>query len=74
MGPILEKSSNPFRTLVLGLLVSCPYTTCTEGCTLGKLHNGLSIDEKHEYTQRLSDEEIKKHFGAIRTLLRKKIV
>jgi len=57
MGPILEKPSNPSRTLVLGLLVSC-FTTCLEGCPLRKLHNDLSIEEKHEYALGLSDEEV----------------
>ncbi len=59
MGPILEKPSNPSRTLVLGLLVSCRFTTCTEDCSLRKPHNDLSIEEKDEYAQGLSDEEIK---------------
>jgi len=59
MGPILEKSSNPSRTLVLGLLVSCRYTTCTEDCPLKGLHKDLSFEEKHEYALELSDEEVK---------------
>jgi uncharacterized protein (UPF0179 family) len=59
MGPIFEKPSNPSRTLVLGLLVSCRFTECAEDCPLRKLHNDLSIEEKDEYAQVLSDEEIK---------------
>ena len=58
MGPILEKPSNPSRTLVLGLLESCRFTTCVEDCPLRKLHNDLSIEEKHEYALGLSDEEV----------------
>jgi len=58
MGPILEKSSNPSRTLILGLLVCCRYTTCAKDCPLRKTHNDLSIEEKHTYAQGLSDEEI----------------
>ena len=57
MGPILEKPSNPSRTLVLGLLVSC-FTTCLEDCPLRKLHNDLSIEEKYYYALGLSDEEV----------------
>jgi hypothetical protein len=59
MGPILEKSSNPSRTLVLGLLVSCRFTTCAEDCPLRELHNDLSIEEKYEYALELSDEDVK---------------
>ena len=59
MGPILEKPSNPSRTLVLGLIVSCSFTTCADDCPLRKQHNDLSIGEKHKYAQGLSDEEIK---------------
>ena len=58
MGPILEKPSSPSRTLVLGLLVSCRYTTCAEDCPLRKKHDDLSLEEKYEYAQGLSDEEI----------------
>ena len=59
MRSISEKSSNPSRTLVLGLLVSCRYTTCAEeDCPLRKTHDDLSIEEKYEYAQGLSDEEI----------------
>ena len=58
MGSISEKPSNPSRTLVLGLLVSCRYTKCVEHCPLRKTHNNLSIEEKYEYTQGLSDKEI----------------
>jgi hypothetical protein len=58
MGSILEKPSSPSRTLVLGLLVSCRYTTCAENCPLRETHNNLSIKEKHEYAQGLSAEEI----------------
>ena len=32
---------------------------CAEDCPLRKPHNDLSIEEKDEYAQRLSDEEIK---------------
>jgi len=58
MGPILEKPSNPSRTIVLGLLASCRYTTCAEDCSLRETHSDLSIEEKYEYAQGLSDEEI----------------
>jgi hypothetical protein len=58
MGPILEKPSNPSRTLVLGLLVSCHFTKCVEDCPLRKIHNDLSMEEKHEYALGLSDEEV----------------
>ena len=58
MGSISEKPYNPSRTLVLGLLVSCRYTKCAEDCLLRKTHNDLSIEEKYEYAQGLSDEEI----------------
>ena len=59
MGPILEKPSNPSRTLVLGFIVSCRFTECAEDCSLRKPHNDLSIEEKDKYAQGLSDEEIK---------------
>ena len=63
MEPIFEKPSNPSRTLVLGLLVSCCFTECAEDCPLRKAHNDLSIEEKieekDEYAQGLNDEEIK---------------
>ena len=59
MGTIFEKPSNPSRTLVLGLLVSCCFTECAEDCPLRKSHNDLSVEEKDEYAQGLSDEEIK---------------
>ena len=58
MGSISEKPANPSRTLVLGLLVSCRYATCTEDCPLRKTHDDLSLEEKYEYAQGLSDEEI----------------
>ena len=58
MGPILEKPSNPSRTLVLGLLMNCRFAACTKKCPLRKLHNDLSIEEKQEYTLGLSDEEV----------------
>ena len=58
MGSISEKPSNPSKTLVLGLLVSCRYTKCVEHCPLRKTYNNLSIEEKYEYTQGLSDKEI----------------
>jgi len=58
MGPILQKLSNPSRTLVFGLLVSCRFTTCLEDCPLRKLHNKLSIEEKYDYALGLSDEEV----------------
>ena len=53
-----EKLSNPSRILVLGLLVSCRYTKCAEDCPLRKIHDDFSIEEKYEYAQGLSDEEI----------------
>lgn len=58
MGPILEKPSNPSRTLVLGLLVSCRSTTCREDCPFRKIHDDLSIPEMQKYTLDLSDEEV----------------
>ena len=58
MGSISEKSFNPSRTLVLGLLMCCRYTTCADNCPLRKTHDDLSLEEKYEYAQGLSDEEI----------------
>ena len=61
MDQILEKSHNPSRALVFGLLVSCIFSTNTENCLdcpLKKLRKNLSIDKKHEYVMELSDIEI----------------
>jgi hypothetical protein len=58
MGSIIEKPSNPSRTLVLGLLMNCEFAACNKKCPLRKLHNDLSIEEKQEFTLGLSDEEV----------------
>ena len=61
MEPILEKSSNPSRVIVFGLLVNCLFTASSrdcKDCPLKELRHDLSIEKKHEYTMGLSDEEI----------------
>ena len=60
MNSILEKSPNPSRALVLGLLASCLLTTNTDcsDCLLKKLRDSLSIDKKHKFVMGLSDIEI----------------
>ena len=61
MDQILEKSHNPSRALVFGLLVSCLFSTNAESCSdcpLKKLRKNLSVDKKHEYVMELSDIEI----------------
>jgi hypothetical protein len=65
MDQILEKSHNPSRALVFGLLVSCLFSTNAESCPhcpLKKLRKNLSIDKKHEYVMELSDQEIESIF------------
>ena len=60
MNSILEKSPNPARALVFGLLASCFFTTnadCSD-CLLKELRDSLSIDKKHEFVMGLSDMEI----------------
>jgi hypothetical protein len=60
MDLILKKSSDKSRALLFGLLVNCLFPTSTkEDCPLWKLRDSLSIEEKHEYTMGLSDEEVK---------------
>ena len=63
MDLIFEKPSNPSRTLVYGLLASCPFTANAErclGCPLKGLRSKLSIDKKQEYVMELSDKEIER--------------
>ena len=61
MNPILEKSLNPKRATVFGLLVSCIFTDgvgdCLD-CPLKLLRDNLSIEKKHDYVMKLSDKKI----------------
>jgi len=60
MGSYHKKSSDKSRTLLFELLVDCRFLTCTkEDCPIWEQRNYLSIEKKHEYAMRLSDEEIK---------------
>jgi len=60
MNSILEKSPNPSRSLVFGLLASCLFTTNTDcsDCLLKELRDNLSIAKKHKFVMGLSDVEI----------------
>ena len=60
MGPILEKTANPSRTLILGLLASCRFTTCTKKCPLNRLLDDSGGDAKKEYALDLTDREVEK--------------
>ena len=56
----LKKSLDSSRSLSFGLLVNCIFSdSAKESCPLSELRSSLSIEEKHEYAQGLSDEEIK---------------
>ena len=62
MNPMPETPLNPSRSIVFGLLVNCILSTsnnCAD-CPLIELRNNLSIEKKHEFAMRLSDEEIEK--------------
>jgi hypothetical protein len=61
---MLKKSLDSFRasrTLLLGLLVNCLFTTNAESCSncpLKELRGSLNFDKKHDYVKELSDAEI----------------
>jgi len=60
MASFYEKSSDKSRALLFELLVDCRFITCTnKDCPIWEQRNNLSIEKKHEYAMRLSDEEIK---------------
>jgi hypothetical protein len=60
MGSFQEKPSDRSRALLFELLVDCPFPTCTkEDCPIWEQRKSLSIEKKHEYAMRLSDEELK---------------
>ena len=60
MDPMVKKSSDRSRALLFGLLVNCLFPTSTrEDCPLWELRDGLSIEQKHKYAMKLSDEEVR---------------
>jgi len=61
MDSVLERTANPSRTLVLGLLESCLFAAKENSCSacpLKEVRINLSFDNKHKYVMELSDKEI----------------
>ncbi|MBE9536205.1 MAG: hypothetical protein IMF07_03410 [Proteobacteria bacterium] len=46
------------RHLLFGLLIECPYRSCSKDCPVGDARGSLSLKEKTEYLAALSDAEV----------------
>ena len=59
MNPVLEKSSDQSRGLLLGLLTNCIFSSIeNDSCPLFDLRNSLSIEQKYDFVIGLSKEEV----------------
>ena len=73
MSIIFEKTSDPGRALLYGLLGTCFFYKSTEDCPLQELRNSLSSEEKYDLVMRLSNEEVKRFIEQHESCLEKRL-
>ena len=59
MNIVFEKTSDPSRALLYGLLESCFFYKSTEDCPFMELRHSLSVEEKYDLVMGLNKEEVK---------------
>jgi hypothetical protein len=75
MDDILAKSSDRSRSLLFGLLQSCLLEgNALESCPLAELRNTLTLEEKYQYTMKLSEEELNKILEQHEECFKKRII